>query len=107
MIRLVTSIIVHGISAAVAYIATGAANFLSGRGIWGILPSAHEVREFSIYLFDVLPFFIVALMVLTTLLQRFGTSRLLASAAGSDLHCFQPVAPQPFTRHFFRPVPGL
>ena len=82
--RILASLVVHAGSAAAAFIATGAVHTFSDRVIWALFPWAHQVRQFSIYLVDVAPFFVAIFALISTVCQvffRLGPYRLVTLVA--------------------------
>ena len=62
-------------SVVAAFLAVGAVHLLSGRGIWGVFPSAYQVRQLSVYLLDAIPFYLIAVYLVSVMLVS-TTSRL-------------------------------
>jgi hypothetical protein len=74
----ILTFMLHVLSASVAVPATMVVHVVSGRALWAFFPSAFNVRQFSIYLIDVLPFFIVCMLLVLTV-HRVVLSRVRVS----------------------------
>lgn len=69
--KFLASVFFHAASAAIAFVATGAVHTLSGRALWAIFPWAYQVRQFSVYLLDVIPFYVLIFAVVSSAWQIF------------------------------------
>jgi len=71
---MIPSLIVYLTSVAVAFLAAGAVHVGSGRALYGLLTDSYQVRQFSIYLLDAIPVYLVGIylsaLVITTLSHR-------------------------------------
>lgn len=75
MARFFVSILVYAISGVIAYLGAGLVHVQSFRALHGLFPNSYQVRQFSIYLLDALPFYLigvyfVALLVTTAIYRR-------------------------------------
>jgi hypothetical protein len=89
--RVIASVLLYAVATLGAFVATGLLHIFSGRALWGVFPEAVRVRQLSIYLLDVIPFFLVALIVIASVgrfymkrdIGRFSHLLLMTSAAAA------------------------
>ena len=75
-VRALPSLIVYIGAAIFSYLAIGFVHVLSDRGIYGILTESYQVRQFSIYLLNVLPIYLITVYVVSTAYFYFKTKSL-------------------------------
>ncbi len=67
MIKILSSIFAHGLSAVLAFVSLGALHSFTNREIWAFFTWSHQVRQLSIYLLDAFPFFLLSLLAVLAL----------------------------------------